>query len=123
MTGLEAWHAAIDNIPDNLFIKNPFQRKNALKEKFEEVFEEISEAQEELAEGSESDDADESEDEEEDDEEIVEAYEDAIEKLEHDILKKLDGDGKADWVREPTLVDELRAFIGMLRRAAGNGED
>lgn len=39
----QAWQTAIKNIPDNVFIRNPTQRKNALKEKFEEVFEVLEE--------------------------------------------------------------------------------
>jgi hypothetical protein len=97
---LEAWHAAIDNIPDEVFINNPKQRKNALKEKFEDVFEGIKQA-ETL--------------EEENVEEAREKYLEAIEKLEHDILKKLDADAKADWVKKPVLVYEIKAFIGCLR--------
>lgn len=40
-----------------------------------------------------------------------------------DILKKLDADGRADWVREPVLVDELQAFIGRLKYKAGGMND
>lgn len=36
-TGPEDWQGAIDNIPDNNFIKNPAQRKNSLKEKYGEA--------------------------------------------------------------------------------------
>jgi hypothetical protein len=102
---LAAWHAAVDNIPDNVFVKNPSQRKNALKEKLEEVFEELEEAQEEILEN--------------DIDGAKEHYMEAAEKLANDILKKLDADGKADWVREPVLVDEINAFIGLLRYKAG----
>jgi RNAse (barnase) inhibitor barstar len=100
LLSLETWHTKIDSIPDNVFIRNPSQRKNALKEKFEEVFEELEEAQEEMEEGE----ADEAE----------EHYREAAEKLVNDILKKLDADGKADWVKEPTLINEVKSFIGFL---------
>jgi len=54
-------------------------------------------------------------------EKAKELYWEAAQKLEHDILKKLDADGKADWVTEPALVDEISAFIGLLRYRAGGG--
>jgi len=75
---LEAWRAAVDDIPDNLFINNPRQRKNALKDKLGAVFKMLEENN----------------------------YNGAINKLTNDILKKLDADGKADWVKQPVLVDD-----------------
>jgi len=84
---LKVWQAAIDNIPDNIFIKNPHRRKNALKEKFQAVFKMLEE----------------------------DNHKGAIEKLGHDILEKLNADGKADWVCEPVLVNEIKALISRLR--------
>lgn len=84
---LEAWQAAIDNIPDNFFIQNSTQRKQALKNKLGAVFSMLSENN----------------------------YNGAVEKLTNDILKKLDADGQADWVKQPALVDELSALVGMLK--------
>ena len=37
-----------------------------------------------------------------------------------DILEKLDTNGKADWVREPVLIDELKAFIGASKYKAAS---
>jgi hypothetical protein len=45
-------------------------------------------------------------------------YNGAIEKLTNDILKKLDADGRADWVNEPTLLGEIKALIGILKSRA-----
>lgn len=134
---LEAWRNSIENIPDDVFINNPERRKNALRKKFEAVFEQISKAKEE----SKDNDNDEVEgrDEKEEDEyggskskggekkgeemqdrgkEGEKHYLSAIEKLEHDILEKLDSDGKADWTTEPVLVKETKGFIGRLRYEA-----
>lgn len=87
LMSLEAWHAAIDNIPNNLFVNNPKQRKNTLKNKFGAVFNMLCEND----------------------------YEEAIGKLMDDILKKLNADGKADWVRQPVLVQETKALVAKLR--------
>jgi len=38
LMSLEAWEAAVDNIPDELFINNPSQRKGALKNKLRAIF-------------------------------------------------------------------------------------
>jgi M6 family metalloprotease-like protein len=84
---LEAWYEAIDGISDDLFVNNARQRKNALKNKFEALFKQIDEKD----------------------------YEEAIDKLTDDILKKLDANGKADWVRRPTIVQEVKALIAKLR--------
>ena len=43
----------------------------------------------------------------------------AINKLTNDILKKLDADGKADWVKQPVLASELGALIGYLMHKSG----
>lgn len=87
MISLDDWQAAIDNIEDNVFINQPANRKQAFKNKFGAVFNMLNAGN----------------------------YDGAVEKLADDILKKLDADGEADWVREPALIDELGAFIGMLR--------
>jgi len=87
LLSLEAWQTAIDNIPNYVFIKNPRQQKQALKSKFSAVFNTIGENN----------------------------YAEAIDKLNNDILKKLDADGRADWVREPALVDEITAFVVTLK--------
>jgi len=84
---LEAWFKAIDEIPDNLFIGQASNRKHALKNKFRAVFKMMEENN----------------------------LKGAIQKLECDVLEKLDADGKADWVKEPVLVHETRALVGRLR--------
>jgi hypothetical protein len=83
----EAWLKAIGEIPDNVFIGQAPNRRHALENKFRAVFKMIEENN----------------------------LKGAIQKLEHDILEKLDADGKADWVKEPVLVHETRALIGRLR--------
>jgi hypothetical protein len=45
-------------------------------------------------------------------------YNGAINKLTNDVLKKLDADGQADWTKQPVLVDEISAFIGVLKYKA-----
>jgi len=87
LLGLQAWQVAIDNIPDEVFINRSANRERALKNKFGAVFK------------------------------MFEAnnYRGAINKLEKDILEKLDADGRADWVKQPVLVNEIKAFIGLLR--------
>lgn len=52
----------------------------------------------------------------------VNNYGGVIMKLMDEISEKLNADGKADWVREPALVNELRAFIITLGYKAGNGD-
>jgi hypothetical protein len=89
---LDAWQAAIDNLPDNVFIINPRQRKNALKNKFEAVFNMLNASN----------------------------YGGAVEKLTNDILKKLDANGKTDWVKQPTLVEGIMAFVGILKSKGGD---
>ena len=134
LLSLEAWCAAVDNIPNELFIRpsrfehlgrleRPYRseclenrwaelRKQELKLKFRTVFRILEENRFES---------------------IIERlgfdnrakawieylrYRLAIWKLEHDILEKLDGDGRADWTSEPVLVDEVKAFIGYLKNRA-----
>jgi hypothetical protein len=122
---LEAWRSAIDNIPNELFIE-PWRRssrlgrlenmwarlrKQALKLKFSAVFRILEGGRFESICGRAG---------------FVGRprpwieyirYKLAIWKLEHDILEKLDADGRADWVREPVLVDEIKALISVLRCA------
>lgn len=86
LPSFESWRSAIDNLPNSIFITQPVNRKNALKNKFDAVFSVIGENN----------------------------YAEAIDKLTNYILKKLDADGKADWVKQPALVDELNAFIAFL---------
>jgi len=43
-----------------------------------------------------------------------------IETLEQDILEKLDADGKADWVKQPVLMSEIRALVALLRYMEGH---
>jgi M6 family metalloprotease-like protein len=86
LLSLEAWHAAIDNIPNSLFINNPAQRKNALKNKLRAVFNQVAENN----------------------------YLEAIDKVTNDVFEKLDADGKADWTMQPALVEELKAFLAIL---------
>ncbi len=159
LTSLNEWYNAIDNIPVNVFIKNPAQRKNALKEKFEEVFEALEDTKESQERwGDDADEWDSKENREsgegrrkcddreegrgggrypgkdlredgdgdrgrnkkdcEDDKhgEFAESYREAIEKIEHDILEKLDADGEADWTKEPVLIKEIKAFISLLKK-------
>ncbi len=78
-----AWTAAIDNVPDNIFTRNPAQHKTSLKNKFNAIFKMIKENE----------------------------FTAAIDKLSNDILKKLDFDGQADWVKQPVLVDEIRVLM------------
>ena len=86
------WQVMIDNIPDYLFFKQPMNQKRALKNKFEAVFKMLGEND----------------------------YKGAIEKLEQDILQKLDADGRADWVKQPVLVGEIRALVALLRYTEGH---
>jgi len=120
---LKTWQVAIDNIPNELFI-TPGRRhgrldnwwaglkKQELKQKFKTVFRILEENRfgpilrrlglERRAEN------------------WIEyiRYKLAIRKLENDILEKLNADGRADWTREPVLVDELKAFIAYLKNKA-----
>jgi M6 family metalloprotease-like protein len=84
---LETWRVAVLGIPDHLFVNRPLNRKEALINKFEAVFKMLREKN----------------------------YKGAIEKLEKDILEKLNADGKADWVHRPVLVNEIRALVSMLK--------
>lgn len=126
---LESWRNAVQNLPDNIFINNPEQRKKALKNKFEAVFGELSEAKEKLrgdekgkvGNGEKGSGEDEGKEIQDRKEEVKEHYRSAIKKLEHDILEKLDADGKADWTTEPVLVQEIKGFIGYLRYKITNG--
>lgn len=90
MLSFESWRSAIDNLPNSIFITQPVNRKNALKNKFGALFSIIGENN----------------------------YAEAIDKLTNDILKKLDADGRGYWVRQPALVGEINSLMGILRRAA-----
>jgi len=87
LMSLEAWEAAVDNIPDELFINNPSQRKGALKNKLRAIFAKVKKKN----------------------------YHGVINQIQNDLLKKLNADGKADWVKEPVLVEELGALTAMLK--------
>jgi len=87
MSSLEALCETIESIPDEFFINQPSNRKTALRNKMRAVFNKLAEND----------------------------YQGAIDKLQDDILERLDADGKADWVKRPVLVYELKAFIGYLR--------
>ncbi len=41
-------------------------------------------------------------------------YGGAVEKLTNDLLKKLDADENADWVKQQVLVSEIKALIGII---------
>lgn len=42
-------------------------------------------------------------------------YHGVINQIQNDLLKKLNADAKADWVKEPVLVEELGALTAMLK--------
>ena len=80
----------IQNLPDEFFVNNAEQRKNALSEKFNDVFEHINNGE----------------------------YEEAIDKLKHDIRPKCDGslggNPRNDWITDPETQQELCAMIDAL---------
>ena len=87
----------IQDLPDDAFKNNPDQRKNAFSEKLAEVIELIDAGE----------------------------YQEAIDKLQHDIRAKADGyvDGhpKNDWITDPeaqeeicTMIDDLIAYLETL---------
>jgi parallel beta-helix repeat protein len=84
---LEAWYQAIDSIPEELFVNQPANRKQALKNKLTAVFNKIAENE----------------------------YQSAINQLKNDVLEKLNADGKADWVSKPALVTEVQRLIDYLK--------
>jgi hypothetical protein len=82
----------IQNLPDNYFDKNADQRKKTFKNKFDSV------------------------------QKLIDAgnYQEAIDKLTNDIRKKIDGNGKNDWVIDPTAQAILTAYIdSMIEYLAG----
>jgi M6 family metalloprotease-like protein len=91
LTNLEEWRSKIKDIPDDLFKNRPTNRREALVNKFEAIFKMLLENN----------------------------YQGTIEKLQNDVLEKLDADGEADWVKQPVLVNEIKAFIGFLRYKEG----
>jgi hypothetical protein len=91
LTNLEEWRSKIKDIPDDLFKNRPTNRREALVNKFEAIFKMLLENN----------------------------YQGTIEKLQNDVLEKLDADGEADWVKRPVLVNEIKAFIGFLRYKEG----
>lgn len=90
---LEAWYQAIDSIPDEVFVNQAANRKQALKNKLTAVFNKIAEND----------------------------YQGAINQLKNDVLEKLNADGKADWVLKPTLVDEIQRLIDYLKSKLEGG--
>jgi len=80
----------IQNLPDEVFINNADQRKNALSEKLNDVFEHINNGE----------------------------YEEAILKLKNDIRPKCDGslggNPRNDWITDPETQQELCAMIDAL---------
>jgi M6 family metalloprotease-like protein len=91
LLSLDVWQAEIDNIPDDVFINQPTNRKQTLKSKFNAVFNMWD----------------------------VNNYPGMVRKLTNDILEKLDADGDADWVEEPILVNPIKAFIAILNSKSG----
>lgn len=85
------WDIIIDNIPDDLFLNQGANRKGALKNKLDATLKMVAENN----------------------------HMGAMQKLEQDILEKLDADGKADWTREPVLIREIQALISRLRVETG----
>ena len=90
----EAIYDVIQSLPDNVFINNAEQRKNAFSEKFDEVFALIDAGE----------------------------YEEAIDKLQNDIRAKCDGslggNPDNDWITDPeaqqqvcAMIDELIAYL------------
>jgi hypothetical protein len=84
---IEAIDDYIQDLPDEIFRNNPDQRKNALSEKLNEVLDLIE----------------------------TERYQEAIDKLQHDIRVKADGslggNPKNDWITDPAAQLELSAMI------------
>jgi parallel beta-helix repeat protein len=81
----------LQDLPEDTFKNNPAQRKNALHNKLLEV--------QELIENGE--------------------YQEAIDKLTHDIMAKMDGDLKNDWITDEDEQSELCEIIGELIKNLG----
>jgi PKD repeat protein len=81
---IEEFKEYFDDLDDDAFNKNPDQRKKTLSNKLDAVFDLIDEGE----------------------------YEEAANKLEHDIKAKMDGDTTPkDWIIDPTSQEEVMAVI------------
>jgi hypothetical protein len=79
---VEGINTYILNLDDSAFSNNPANRKNALGNKLDAVQQMIDDGN----------------------------YEEAIDKLQNDILAKMDG-GKNDWITDPSAQAELQVLI------------